>query len=431
MSQRYATTTTGYIVAAVVLVPFFWLTLGDAYGRFMITFDPAASMASYYLEPYTGLVTGLVCLAAPMVLAYFLRTIMANIVDSSWEISSNAINWLLVNGKKWSIIAWQKSLQLVHQLKQAYFERSTTIPAPTERPAGPAARLMPMSFQSLLHLLLVAFVTWCGIALYLYFSQSRLLYYPEMPSRAVNATPENIGLAYEEVQLLTSDDVRLHGWYVPADNARGTVLFSHGNAGNIGHRLDTVRLFNGLGLNVLLYDYRGFGNSEGNTTEAGTYLDGQAAWAWLTWEKQIHPGQIILFGRSLGAAVAADLAIHNPSAAVILESAFTSVPDMAARIYPWLPVRMLSRFQYNNLDKVREITAPLLIVHSPDDEIIPYEQGEQLFEQAREPKQFLKLQGGHNDGFYVSRDHYAQSLGEFLQQVLPDPGQEQPCEPGG
>jgi fermentation-respiration switch protein FrsA (DUF1100 family) len=431
LSHRNATTTTGYIVAAVVLIPFFWLTLGDAYGRFMIAFDPAASMASYYLDPYTSPVTALVCLAAPMVLAYFLKTIMANIVDSSWEISSNAIDWTLVNGKKWSIIAWQKAVQLSRQLKQAYTDKSTTLLGPTGKPAGPIARLMLMSFQALPHLLLVVFLTWCGIAMYLYFSQSRLLYYPEMPSRAVNATPENIGLAYEEVQLLTSDDVRLHGWYVPADNALGTVLFSHGNAGNIGHRLDSVRLFNGLGLNVLLYDYRGFGNSEGKTTEAGTYLDGQAAWDWLALERQIVPGRIVLFGRSLGAAVAADLAIHNPSAAVILESAFTSVPDMAARIYPWLPVRTLSRFQYNNLDKVREITAPLLIVHSPDDEIIPYEQGEQLFEQAREPKQFLKLQGGHNDGFYVSRDHYAESLAEFLQQVLPDPGQELPCEPGG
>jgi hypothetical protein len=143
------------------------LTLGDAYGRFMITFDPASSMISYYLEPYTGPATGLVCLAAPMVLAYFLRTIMANIVDSSWEISSNAIDWSLVNGKKWLIIAWQKSLQL----KQAYSEKPTTIPAPTEKPPGPSARLTPMSFQSLLHLLLVAFATclvwYCAVPVFL------------------------------------------------------------------------------------------------------------------------------------------------------------------------------------------------------------------------------------------------------------------------
>lgn len=431
MSHRNATTTTGYIVAAVVLVPFFWLTLGDAYGRFMITFDPASSLISYHLQPYTGPVTGLVCLAAPMVLAYFLKTIMANLVDSTWEITLDAIDWLLVNSKKWSGIAWQKSRQVLHELTQARPGKSTDHPGPIAQLHGVAARLSPMLLQSLLHLLLVAFLTWCGIALYLYISQARLLYYPEMPSRAVNATPENIGLAFDELELRTRDEVRLHGWYVPADNARGTVLFSHGNAGNIGHRLDTVRLFHGLGLNVLLYDYRGFGNSEGETTEAGTYLDGQAAWDWLTGEQQTDPGQIVIFGRSLGAAVAADLATRNTAAAVILESAFTSVPDMAASVYPWLPVRMLSRFQYNNLDKVRNITVPLLIVHSPDDEIIPYEHGEQLFAQAREPKQFLVLQGGHNDGFYVSRDHYAESLDDFLQRVLPGPDREQTGKPGG
>ena len=431
MSHRNTTTLTGSIVAAIALIPVFWLTLGDAYGRFVIAFDPNASFASYYLEPYTRHVTGLVCLAAPIILAYFLKTIMANTVDSALDIFTSAIDWLRVTGKKWLIIAWQKAVRVLQETKQACSRKSTTNLDTTAEPQSPSARVTPMLFQSLLHLLLVAFVTWCGIALYLYFSQSRLLYYPELPSRAVKVTPEKIGLAYDEVQLLTSDDVRLHGWYIPAENARGTVLFSHGNAGNIGHRLDSVRLFNGLGLNVLIYDYRGFGNSEGKTTEAGTYLDGQAAWAWLTWEKQVDPGQIILFGRSLGAAIAADLAIRNPSAAVILESAFTSVPDMAAKLYPWLPVRTLSRFQYNNLDKVGHITAPLLIVHSPDDDIIPYEQGEQLFEQAHEPKQFLELQGGHNDGFYLSRDHYAESLAGFLQQVLPDPGQEQPCKPGG
>ncbi len=424
MAHRNTTTLTGYIVAAGVMIPFFWLTLGDAYGRFSISFDPAGSMASYYLEPYTYHVTGLVCLAAPMLLAYFLKTIAANSVDSARYITANTIDWLQANGRKWLPIAWQKLRQLLLQLKQVRFGNAINTPGPNAQTRGLAPRSSPMLLQSLLHLLLVAFLTWCGIALYLYFSQSRLLYYPEMPSRAISATPENIGLAYDDLTLVTRDGVRLHGWYVPADNARGTVLFSHGNAGNIGHRLDTIRLFYALGLNVLIYDYRGFGNSEGKTTEAGTYLDGQAAWDWLTGERQTEPGQIIIFGRSLGAAIAADLATRNTAAAVILESAFTSVPDMAARIYPWLPVRMLSRYQYNNLDKVRNITVPLLVVHSTDDEIIPYEQGEQLFAQAREPKQFLVLQGGHNDGFYVSRDHYAESLDDFLQQVLPEPDRE-------
>lgn len=276
-----------------------------------------------------------------------------------------------------------------------------------------------MSLHSLLHLLLVVFITWCGIAGYLYFSQSRLLYYPELPSRALEASPADIGLAYETVLLTAGDGTRLHGWFVPATAPRGTLLFSHGNAGNIAHRLDSIRQFHSLGLNVLIYDYRGFGESEGKPTEAGTYLDVTAAWDYLLEERLIAPQQIIIFGRSLGAAIAAELASQHPSAGVILESAFTSVPDMAASLYPWLPVRLLSRYRYNNLEKVARITSPLLLVHSRGDEIVPYAHGERLFAHANEPKQFLELHGGHNDGNHVSHDIYTQTLGKFLGEILP------------
>lgn len=281
-----------------------------------------------------------------------------------------------------------------------------------------------MSLHSLLHLLLVVFITWCGIALYLYFSQSRLLYYPELPTRTIEATPAAVGLAYENVQLLTADDTRLHAWFVPATASHGTLLFSHGNAGNIGHRLDSIRQFHSLGLDVLIYDYRGFGESEGKPSEAGTYLDAKAAWDYLLLEREIAPRQIVIFGRSLGAAVAAELASQYPSAGVILESAFTSVPDMASSIYPWLPVRLLSRYQYNNLEKVARITSPLLLVHSRGDEIVPYDHGERLFAEANEPKQFLELSGGHNDGNHVSHDIYMETLQRFLDSILPPGGAE-------
>ena len=276
-----------------------------------------------------------------------------------------------------------------------------------------------MSLHSLLHLLLVVFITWCGIALYLFFSQSRLLYYPDMPSRALDASPADIGLAYETVRLTAGDGTRLHAWFVPATTARGTLLFSHGNAGNIAHRLDSIALFHSLGLNVLIFDYRGYGESEGKPSEKGTYLDVQAAWGYLLEERMISPQEIIIFGRSLGAAIAADLASRNPSAGVILESAFTSVPDMAASLYPWLPVRLLSRYRYNNLDKVERITSPLLVVHSREDEIIPYVHGEQLFAHANEPKRFLELRGGHNGGYHVSRERYTTSMQQFLDEILP------------
>ena len=281
-----------------------------------------------------------------------------------------------------------------------------------------------MSLHSLLHLLLVAFITWCGIALYLYFKQPRLLYYPELPSRAIEATPAAFGLPFENVHLLAADGTRLHGWFVRASSPRGTLLFSHGNAGNIGHRLDSIRQLHSLGLNVLIYDYRGFGESEGKPSEAGTYLDAKAAWDYLLEERMIAPQEIVIFGRSLGAAIAAELASQNPSAGVILESAFTSVPDMAASIYPWLPVRLLSRYQYNNLEKVARITSPLLLVHSRGDEIVPYDHGERLFAQANEPKQFLELSGGHNDGNHVSHDIYMETLQRFLDGILPPAGGE-------
>ena len=200
--------------------------------------------------------------------------------------------------------------------------------------------------------------------------------------------------------------------------SRGVVLFCHGNAGNISHRLDSIRLFHELGLSVLIFDYRGYGQSSGKPTEQGTYRDADAAWDYLVEQRGISPAHIILFGRSLGASIAADLATRQSAAAVILESAFTSVPDVAATLYPWLPVRWLSRYQYNTEKKLANIHIPVLIVHSQDDEIIEFANGERLFDVANEPKQFLELRGGHNDGFMVSGNDYIQGLETFLGKVL-------------
>jgi fermentation-respiration switch protein FrsA (DUF1100 family) len=275
-----------------------------------------------------------------------------------------------------------------------------------------------MSLQNLLNLLLVVGVIYGAFALYVFIMQPRLLYYPDMPGRELEATPTAVGLAYEDVALQTSDGVRLHAWFIPMDQPRATVLFCHGNAGNISHRLDSIRLLHALGLQVLILDYRGYGKSEGSPSEAGTYRDVDAAWHYLLDVRGIHTGEIIIFGRSLGAAVAADLASRTTPAAVILESGFTSVADIAAGLYPWLPVRLLSRYRYNNLDKVVLISAPLLVVHSRQDEIIPFSHGERLFERAREPKSFLAIQGGHNDAFLTSRKAYTLGLKSFLDTHL-------------
>ena len=279
-----------------------------------------------------------------------------------------------------------------------------------------------MSMNTLMYLLIVIVGGYCALALYVFLMQPKLIYYPGVPGRTLEATPLVIGMDYEELTFSTTDGEQLHAWFIPHPQARATLLFAHGNAGNISHRLDSIQVFHDLGLNVLIFDYRGYGRSTGKPGENGTYRDADAAWAYLTETRGIDPGKIILFGRSLGAAVIADLATRTVSAGVILESAFLSVPDMAATIYPWLPVRWLASYRYDNGDKVTRITQPLLIIHSRGDEIIPFEQGERLFRRASEPKQFLELRGRHNDGFYVSRDEYLAALGAFLERTIKGDG---------
>lgn len=261
-----------------------------------------------------------------------------------------------------------------------------------------------------------AYVT---LVLFAYFGQAGMLYLPDLPSRELVASPQEIGLNYENIELRTEDGVRLHGWHIPAVSTRGTLLFFHGNAGNISHRLDSIRIFHKLNLSVFIFDYRGYGRSEGSPSEAGTQSDARAAWRFLIEERGIAPGKIILFGRSLGAAVAAQLATQTQPGALIIESAFTSVPDVAAEIYWWLPVRWLTRFDYATRDYVAQGQGPVLVVHSPEDEIIPYRHGEAIFTAAHAPKEMLRLRGGHNDGFLLSGEHYVQGLDGFLSRNLP------------
>ena len=263
-------------------------------------------------------------------------------------------------------------------------------------------------------LFLLAIMTLGIISVYVYFMQSRMLYYPNMPGRELTATPADIDLEYQDVSLTTEDGIELHGWFIPGDNPHRTLLFFHGNAGNISHRLESIELFHRLGVSVFIFDYRGFGQSAGSPTEQGTYLDAQAAWSYLTQTRALDADGIIVFGRSLGGAIATWLASRHTPAMLILESTFTSVPAMARRFYPFLPVSLLSRFQYNSLALVKNLACPLLIAHSRDDEIIPYEEGRKLFKAAPEPKQFLEMRGGHNDGFIVSGPAYKSGLRAFI-----------------
>jgi fermentation-respiration switch protein FrsA (DUF1100 family) len=256
-----------------------------------------------------------------------------------------------------------------------------------------------------------------AFVLLVYFSQSSMLYLPDVAGRDLVADPSAIGLTFEDVHFAAADDVQLHGWLVHAASPRGTLLFFHGNAGNISHRMDSIRDFTGLGLDVFIFDYRGYGRSEGRPSERGTYRDADAAWRWLTDVRGLDSERIVLFGRSLGGAVAADLAARVRARGLILESTFTSVPDRGSELYPFLPVRLLSRFHYDTLSKMGRLDMPVLVVHSPGDEIIPFQHGVKLFEAAREPKEFLEIQGSHNDGYSTSRDSYTQGLGRFLGSI--------------
>jgi len=262
-----------------------------------------------------------------------------------------------------------------------------------------------------------------ALCLYLFFMQAKLLYYPDIPSRKLTASPRDIGLEYESISITTGDGTEIHGWFVPAQKERGTLLFFHGNAGNISHRLDSLKIFHDLGLATLIIDYRGYGRSQGAISEQGTYLDAEAAWNYLTNTRNIPARQIIVFGRSLGAAIAAYIAAGQKPAALILESAFTSVPDMAARLYPVFPVRLLSRFQYNAKKLLASVSCPVLIIHSPDDEIIPYDNAQELYDSAREPKTFLEIHGGHNEGFLVSGRRYIDGINSFIEASLSVPAE--------
>lgn len=248
--------------------------------------------------------------------------------------------------------------------------------------------------------------------------QSRLVYFPDFPSRAVGPGPDSIGLAYQHLDVLTEDGVRLDAWFVPVSEPRGTVLFFHGNAGNISHRLESLRVFNQLGLATLIFDYRGYGRSEGEISESGIYRDAEAVWRHVTEDMGVPPDQIVVFGRSIGAAVAAYVASRHEPGALILESGFVSVPDLAAKIYPWLPVRWLARIRFPAAKFLQSVTCPVLVIHSRDDEIIPFGQGVKLHEAARPPKQFLELRGGHNDGFLVSVRRYLDGLDAFVAASL-------------
>ena len=320
--------------------------------------------------------------------------------------------------------------------------------------------------------LLIPFGIAYGAVLVLVFLfQSHLVFFPGTGREAV-LTPQSYGMRFESLQIQTADGETLHAWWVPAEDARGVVLFFHGNAGNISHRLDYLQMFHRLRYSTLIVDYRGYGRSTGTPSEAGTYRDAEAAWDYLRHARLALPRDVVIAGESLGGAVATWLAaeislIPDPSSphprpsperrgeardsllppgeghgmregrredrapafpleertkagmgprAVVLFSTFTSVTDLGAQVYWFLPVRLLSRIGYDNQENLKRIRAPVFIAHSRDDDIVPYAHGKRLFEAAGEPKAFLEMRGGHNDGFIFTQPEWVAQLAAFLDR---------------
>lgn len=276
--------------------------------------------------------------------------------------------------------------------------------------------------------LLWILAAYCGVCGLLYVFQSRFVFFP---AAELAVTPAAVGLAFEDVWLTTEMDERVHGWFVPCNQAdssgatgdiwpRATVVFCHGNGGNISHRLETLQILHGTGLATLILDYPGYGRSDGSPSEEACYRAARAAERYV--REVLRAERVVLWGRSLGGAVAARIATERPPDALVLESTFTSVPDMAQALYPWLPARLLARFQFDTLGRIGGIGCPKLFIHSRGDEIVPYEHGERLYAAAREPKTFQAIQGGHNDGFLTSGGAYLGAVRGFVDRHLPAEG---------
>ena len=233
------------------------------------------------------------------------------------------------------------------------------------------------------------------------------------PIRKLEATPQDIGLRFEDILFPVGNQEQINGWFIKAPNAQGTIIVLHGNAGNISHRLEKIACLYSLGLNVFIFDYRGFGKSTGKPTESNVYADAISAYDYLVSRKDIDASRLIGYGESLGTAVAVKLATARRLKALVLESSFTCAKDVAKSKLPFLPTFLMST-KMDSLSDIRSLRMPKLFIHSFQDEIIEYQLGRKLFDAAPWPKTFLQIHGGHNDGFLISREEFIDGVRKFL-----------------
>ena len=244
----------------------------------------------------------------------------------------------------------------------------------------------------------------------------RQVYYP---SRSMENTPLDAGMEFEEITFVTQDDCELHGWWIPAEGAAGSLIFCHGNGGNLSGRIHFLHALHGLGLNVFAFDYRGYGKSRGYPSEKGTYLDALAAYEVVRnkhGDKEEPP--VLVFGRSLGGAVAAELVLRRKAKAIVLESTFTSIGDMAERQFPGIPLRHFLSIKYDTLSKMPRIKIPTLIAHGKNDSLVPVEMGRQLAELAGGAVTYIETDTGHNDVHWETNPAYWEQLKQFVARTM-------------
>ena len=250
-------------------------------------------------------------------------------------------------------------------------------------------------------------------AIYIKYIESRSIFFP---TRNIDLTPADIKIPFENIYLKTTNNTQIHGWFIPFEGAHQTILFCHGNGGNVSHRLEKIILLRRAKVNILIFDYQGYGNSQGKPSEKAIYKDTSTAYNYLVKERGVNPKDIILYGESLGCAAAIDLAAREPVGGLILEGAFSSGRDMARIIYPFLPNALFfSRF--NSIGKIDKVVEPKLFIHSTSDEIVPYSLAQKLFKAAKEPKQFIQIRGGHNTAFIDSQEDYTAAIITFSEEL--------------
>ena len=249
---------------------------------------------------------------------------------------------------------------------------------------------------------------------YVKYIENRIIFYP---MKDIEFTPDLVGLTFEDIYIKTQDNLQINGWFIPHDSAKYTLLLCHGNAGNLGHRLEKLLILHKIPLNIFIFDYRGYGKSQGKPCESGIYLDAAAAYDYLVNERKISPEHIVCYGESLGTAAAVHLAAGKKVGALIVESGFSRGKDMAKRIYPFLPAFLFSD-TFDNLSRIKKIGAPKLFIHSKNDEIVPFSLARKLYDAAPGPKRFTELIGGHNTAFLDSQQDYLASIKAFIEGLI-------------